>query len=54
MGKLKGQGYLYGKPESADEVRQRLSLAGKLAKVREPTQQAEQPMSEPLPKIVNE
>lgn len=29
MGTLKGQGYLYGKPESADEVRTRLEAIGK-------------------------
>ncbi|XUU59676.1 putative bifunctional diguanylate cyclase/phosphodiesterase [Erythrobacter sp. HA6-11] len=34
MGHLKGQGYLYGKPEDADAVRQRLQEAGKLAKER--------------------
>lgn len=31
MGKLKGQGYFYGKPESADQVRDRLMRIGKLA-----------------------
>lgn len=31
MGKLKGQGYLYGRPETSDEVLQRLALQGKLA-----------------------
>jgi EAL domain-containing protein (putative c-di-GMP-specific phosphodiesterase class I) len=31
MGKLKGQGYLYGRPESASEVRERLARSGKLA-----------------------
>ncbi len=31
MGKLKGQGYLYGKPESAQDVRARLAKAGMLA-----------------------
>ena len=31
MGKLKGQGYLYGQPESADEVRMRLKSSGFLA-----------------------
>ncbi|MEM1050560.1 MAG: EAL domain-containing protein [Pseudomonadota bacterium] len=31
MGKLKGQGYLYGRPESGEEVRKRLAEAGKLA-----------------------
>ncbi len=30
MGKLKGQGYLYGQPESGEQVRERLALAGKL------------------------
>ena len=30
MGKLKAQGYLYGKPETAEEVRRRLSAVGKL------------------------
>ena len=34
MGKLKGQGYFYGKPENADEVRARLSQLGKLAVAR--------------------
>ena len=32
MGQLKGQGYLYGKPETGEQVRQRLSMQGKLAK----------------------
>ena len=31
MGKLKAQGYVYGKPETAEEVRRRLSAVGKLA-----------------------
>lgn len=31
MGGLKAQGYVYGKPETADQVRQRLRLAGLLA-----------------------
>jgi len=31
MGELKAQGYVYGKPETAEQVRQRLSLAGLLA-----------------------
>ncbi|NVE94390.1 EAL domain-containing protein [Altererythrobacter lutimaris] len=34
MGHLKGQGYLYGKPEDANTVRRRLQEAGKLAKER--------------------
>lgn len=32
MGKLKAQGYAYGKPETADKVRRRLSATGKLAR----------------------
>jgi len=31
MGKLKGQGFLYGRPESGAEVRKRLAESGKLA-----------------------
>lgn len=31
LGKLKGQGYFYGKPESGTQVRERLMRAGKLA-----------------------
>jgi diguanylate cyclase (GGDEF)-like protein len=31
MGGLKAQGYVYGRPETADQVRQRLQLAGLLA-----------------------
>ncbi|MHA7818804.1 MAG: putative bifunctional diguanylate cyclase/phosphodiesterase [Erythrobacter sp.] len=31
MGTLKGQGYHYGRPETAEQVRQRLALQGKLA-----------------------
>ncbi|MEE4154197.1 MAG: EAL domain-containing protein [Erythrobacter sp.] len=30
MGKLKGQGYHYGRPETAQQVRERLALSGKL------------------------
>jgi hypothetical protein len=43
MGKLKGQGYLYGKPESGEQVRQRLSIAGKLAKDGNTEQLQEEP-----------
>jgi diguanylate cyclase (GGDEF)-like protein len=32
MGRLKGQGYYYGRPESADAVRERLNEAGLLAR----------------------
>ena len=31
MGKLKGQGFLYGRPESAEQVRKRLARVGRLA-----------------------
>jgi predicted signal transduction protein with EAL and GGDEF domain len=31
MGKLKAQGYVYGKPESSKEVRERLAASGKLS-----------------------
>ena len=31
MGEFKGQGYIYGRPETAEQVRQRLGIAGKLA-----------------------
>jgi diguanylate cyclase (GGDEF)-like protein len=31
MGKLKAQGYVYGKPETAEEVRRRLAATGKLS-----------------------
>ena len=34
MGKLKGQGYLYGKPETGAEVRERLAGSGRLAKAK--------------------
>ncbi|WP_324076273.1 MAG: EAL domain-containing protein [Erythrobacter sp.] len=34
MGKLKAQGYVYGKPETADQVRERLARAGKLGKAQ--------------------
>ncbi len=63
MGKLKGQGYFYGKPESAQEVRERLALVGKLAIVDENNSEpvtARQPAANvsdieapALPKIVN-
>ncbi len=32
MGKLKGQGYLYGRPETGEQVRQRLAASGQLSK----------------------
>ncbi|QIQ86498.1 EAL domain-containing protein [Erythrobacter sp.] len=35
MGEFNGQGYLYGRPETAEQVRERLGLAGRLAGRRE-------------------
>jgi diguanylate cyclase (GGDEF)-like protein len=32
IGKLKAQGYVYGRPETADEVRRRLAASGKLSR----------------------
>ncbi|MCR9178743.1 MAG: EAL domain-containing protein [Erythrobacteraceae bacterium] len=43
MGRLKAQGYFYGKPENAEEVRERLRAAGKLAAV------SDRPAAEVLP-----
>jgi diguanylate cyclase (GGDEF)-like protein len=43
MGRLKAQGYFYGKPENAEEVRERLRAAGKLAAVND------RPAAEVLP-----
>jgi diguanylate cyclase (GGDEF)-like protein len=42
MGPLKGQGYLYGRPESAEEVRERLRAAGRLA-TSNPPRESEEP-----------
>lgn len=36
MGKLKGQGYFYGKPETAQQVRERLTREGKLIQAASP------------------
>jgi len=41
MGQLKGQGYLYGRPETAQQVIQRLAENGKLAPGEEAAEQAE-------------
>ncbi len=60
MGKLKGQGYLYGQPESSEDVRTRLANAGKLSGNDDrnallPATSAEADSDEPeLPKIVNQ
>ncbi|MEQ8772562.1 MAG: GGDEF domain-containing phosphodiesterase, partial [Erythrobacter sp.] len=32
MGEFKGQGYIYGRPETAEQVRQRLGIAGRLGR----------------------
>ncbi|WP_108791382.1 EAL domain-containing protein [Erythrobacter sp. Alg231-14] len=53
MGKLKGQGYLYGKPESSEQVRERLALAGKLVLAPSRTTPSID-TDAPLPKTVNE
>ncbi len=55
MGKLKGQGYLYGRPESAEQVRERLASAGKLiAAPQEPAPtEAEESGVPTMPKIAN-
>ena len=46
MGKLKGQGYLYGRPESGEEVRKRLKRTGKLVERNESQIEQREPMSE--------
>lgn len=53
MGKLKGQGYLYGRPESSQQVLERLALAGKLATGQVPEPRAQKP-EEILAKTVNQ
>ncbi|WP_299192065.1 EAL domain-containing protein [uncultured Erythrobacter sp.] len=60
MGKLKGQGYLYGKPENGAQVRERLAISGKLAPHAKPVQTPVQPDVQDtsdgppeLPKIIN-
>jgi diguanylate cyclase (GGDEF)-like protein len=42
MGRLKAQGYLYGKPETAVEVRKRLASQGKLLRAGGPTKPSAQ------------
>jgi hypothetical protein len=42
MGGLKAQGYVYGKPETAEQVRQRLRLAGLLAAPGRPLRSREE------------
>jgi diguanylate cyclase (GGDEF)-like protein len=59
MGKLKGQGYLYGKPETAEQVRERLALTGMLAKatIDAPLGNSSEPSlpapTEPVSKLAN-
>lgn len=60
LGKLKGQGYFYGKPETAQEVRQRLTVSGLLARAPDGAEGDDQPTSNSksddgpeIPKIVN-
>lgn len=49
MGGLKAQGYIYGRPETADQVRQRLRLAGLLSDTdHPPLRKAERPARPPL------
>ena len=48
MGKLKGQGYLYGQPETAEQVRQRLAAQGKLNGESDP---AQDPTDAPLKQV---
>ena len=47
MGRLKAQGYLYGAPEDAGSVRERLRMAGKLA--RQPQARESAPATTPEP-----
>jgi diguanylate cyclase (GGDEF)-like protein len=52
MGKLKAQGYVYGKPETAEEVRQRLAANGKLAMPSAATTASQTPPAD-LPRAAN-
>ena len=54
MGRLKAQGYFYGKPENAEAVRERLRVVGKLAVVRDRPAAAvplDTPAAQPLYRI---
>lgn len=58
LGKLKGQGYFYGKPETAQEVRQRLAVSGMLARAPDVAEDGDQSTLKSdggpeIPKIVN-
>lgn len=52
MGRLKAQGYVYGKPETAAEVQQRLAAKGKLAKIAHPVSKPKA-ASQILPRVAN-
>lgn len=57
MGKLKGQGYFYGKPETAQQVRERLTREGKLLQAASPPSPGpseDEAREERLRKAVNE
>jgi len=47
MGGLKAQGYIYGKPETADQVRQRLRLAGLLTERGHPPRRSDSTSTAP-------
>lgn len=47
MGSLKAQGYIYGKPETADQVRQRLRLAGLLTERGHPLRRSDSTSTAP-------
>ena len=53
MGKMKGQGYHYGKPEPANQVRERLRKAGLLvSECDQPDRNTEEPgFPSPVPTI---
>ncbi|WP_349514178.1 EAL domain-containing protein [Erythrobacter sp. NFXS35] len=52
MGRIKAQGYVYGKPETAVEVRQRLAEQGKLARAAVPAT-APEALPQNLPRAAN-
>lgn len=46
MGKLKGQGYLYGQPESGEQVRERLAASGRLSSHAQSVLELTNPLTE--------
>lgn len=46
MGKLKGQGYLYGQPESGEQVRERLAASGRLSSQAQSVLELTDPVTE--------